>query len=262
MHHARPGPAGAAILLAALILGASSPTAGEANVVPATMENSAGNLYVVDERVYADLPVTPLTYLLQQLAEAADISLILTGNIEGEESLYAKGANLYRVLDHLLSEGHGYAFELDADSNIRKLTVFSGGEYTSGLKAVNERQRYLARQVGKRDDDTATVMHGTLSNRALDDSHAKLIAIGQLADIQSEHAIDSLQAGIGDPDPQVRLATAKALYRLRGDAALTLVGQIYYSPGSASIRKEVAALVAGSSHPLAQGIALDSRLKK
>lgn len=230
--------------------------------MPATMDGSVGNLYVVDERVYADLPVTPLPELLQQLAEAAGISLMLTGNIGGQRSLYAKGASLYRVLDHLLSEGHGYAFELDADNIIRKLTVFSGGEGTSGRKLVNERQRYLARQVGKRDDDTATVMHGTLSNRALDDSPAKLIAIDQLADMSSEHAIDSLQAGIGDPDPQVRLATAKALYRLRGDEALNLVGQIYYSPGSASIRKEVASLVAGSSHPLAQGIALDSRLRK
>lgn len=236
--------------------------AGEASAGHAALGKSVGNLYVLDERVYADLPETPLPDLLRQLADAAGISLVLTGNIEGAGNLYATGASLYRVVDHLLLEGYGYAFELGQDSSIRQLTVFSGGEHTSELKAVNERQRFLARQVGKRDDDTATVMHETLSSRSLEDSQAKLIAIGQLADMENEHAIDSLEAGIGDPDPLVRLATAKALYRLRGDNALTLVGQIYYSPGSASIRNEVAALVAGSSHPLAQRIALDSRLKE
>ena len=56
---------------------------------------------------------------------------------------------------------------------------------------------------------------------------------------------------IGDNDPQVRLRKARALYRLQGDDAITLIGQIYCSQCSASIRKDIAALVAASLHPLA-----------
>lgn len=251
--------AGAAALSFAIIIGVASTASGETGGGPEPKGANGGDVYVADERVYADTQVTPLEDLLQQLAEAAGISLTLTGEIDGEDTLYARGDTLYRVLDRLLPDGHGYAVELDEFRKIRQLIILSGREGTSELKAVNNRQRYLARQLGKRDDTTVSVMHETLFDRALNDSNAKLIAIGLLADIGSEHAIESLEAGIGDPDPQVRLATARALYRLRGEEALQLVGQIYYSPGSASIRKDVAALVAESSHPLAQGIVLESR---
>lgn len=254
--------AGATALSIAIITGAPSPASGDTGGDPGTEGARMGDVYVTDERVFADTPVTPLEDLLQQLADAAGISLTLTGEIDGEDTLYARGDTLYRVLDRLLLDGHGYAVETDEFHRIRRLIIFSGSEGSSKLRPVNNRQRYLARQLGKRDDTTVSVMHETLFDRTLNDSHAKLIAIGLLADVGSERAIESLKAGIGDPDPQVRLATAKALYRLLGEEALPLVGQIYYSPGSASIRKDVAALVAESSHPLAQGIVLESRSKE
>jgi len=260
VHRPIVGAAAVATLVLTLMLKASVLRADESGAE--VVGRGIGDLHVMNERVHADLPATPLPDLLKQLADAAGIDLTLAGDFDGEEELYARGASLYRVVDHLLSDGHGYAFELDPDGRIIHLIVFTSGENTSVLKAGNERQRYLARQVGRRDDNTATIMYETLSDRSLNDSHAKLIAIEQLTDMDSQYAAESLQAGIGDPDPQVRLATAKALYRLRGDNALDLIGQIYYSRGSASIRKDVATLVAESSHPLARSIALDSGVKK
>jgi hypothetical protein len=221
-------------------------------------QEMTSEIYVVDEQVYADLPAAPLASLLMRLSEAAGIELSLSSDIDAEAELYANGVSLHKVVNHLLPIGYGFALEMNQERKVTRLIVFSSDETAAGSKPGNERQRYLARQLGKRDDSTADIMHATLADRDLADSQAKLIAIEQLVDIESKHARQSLEAGIGDPDPQVRLSTAKALYRLQGDEAITLIGQIYYAEDSASIRKQVAAVVSGSSHPLAQSIVKNS----
>jgi hypothetical protein len=216
---------------------------------------------VVDGKVYADLPPVALSSLLGQLAEAAGIELSLSRDITLKTELHVNGASLSRVVDKLLPESYGYALELDQEQKVTRLIVFISDDSTGRPAPTNARQRYLARQIGRQGDDTADIMRETLADRSLDDSPAKLIAIEQLAEMDSEHARESLQAGMGDSDPQVRLATAKALYRLQGDAAITLIGQMYYAEDSASARKDVAGVVLHSPHPLAEGILRDSGLK-
>ena len=68
---------------------------------------------VVDEKVFADLPVATLSQHLAQLTQAAGIQLTLSHNLTLENELYANGASLYRVVDNLLPESYGFAFELD-----------------------------------------------------------------------------------------------------------------------------------------------------
>jgi len=221
-------------------------------------QNQNPGISVVEEQVYANLSVAPIADQLSQLAETAGIELSLSGSIEGTGELEANGKSLRLVVDQMLPDDCGYVFELDADQKVRRLLVFANDSSTNAGGVENERQRYLARQVGKRDDGTAAIMLETLADRNLDDKQAKLIAIEQLVDIESEQARESLLAGMGDHDPQVRLSTAKALYHLQGDAAITLIGQIYFAEDSTLNRKAVAAVVSGSSHPLAQGIVKDS----
>ena len=242
----------AVILVASFMLALSSGLA----------QNVASEIYVVDELVYADIPPAPLSTVLSRLAKAAGIELKLAGDIKTEVELYANGSSFSRVLDTILPDGCGFALELGPDQKIKRITVFSTEEATRRSKPVNERQRYLARQMGIRDDSTADIMRETLSDRSLDDVEAKLIAIEQLVEIKSEYAQRSLQAGMGDKDPKVRISTARALFRLQGDEAITLIGQIYYAEDSALIRREVAAVVVSSPHPLAQTIVKESGVKK
>jgi hypothetical protein len=221
---------------------------------PANGRDSGMDIYVLDERVYANLPVAPVADQLRQLAEAAGIELVLNSDIQGETELSARGQPLARVVDRLLPDGSGYALQADTADKLVRLIVLSSGSSVSSVAPRNERQRYLARQIGKRDDGTADLMHETLSDRGLGDTQAKLIAIDQLIEINSQYATESLIAGMGDKNPEVRLATARALYSLQGDEAITLIGQIYYAGETDTFRRKVAAVVSGSSHPLAQSM--------
>jgi hypothetical protein len=225
----------------------------QAEIVPHTLR-------VSDERVYANLPMTSLDELLQQICDAGGIDLKVTGNFDAEIELYANGIPLRRLLDRIIPQGAGFALESDAQGRTKRLLVFSDEVSSTRSVATNERQQYLARQIGKRDDGTADLMHATLSDRKLADTPSKLTAIEHLADINSDRAMENLLAGMGDADPQVRLATAEALYRIQGEEAITLIGQIYYDEGSTAIRREVAALVVKSTHPLAKELVRDSGL--
>lgn len=233
-----------------------------ASAAPAgfTQEQSSG-INVVDEKVYASVPPTALSSLLVQLAEAAGIELSLVRDIALETELHANGTSFSRVVDQLLPESYGYVFEHDQEQKITRLIVFASDNSTGRPSPANAHQRYLARQIGRQDNDTADIMRETLADRSLDDSAAKLIAIEQLSEMGTDHATQSLQAGMADSDPHIRLATAKALYRLQGEEAIPLIGQIYYAEDSASVRKAVAAVVLHSPHPLADAILRDIGLK-
>jgi hypothetical protein len=224
----------------------------------AVAETAPHSLRIDDEKVYADLPMIRLDKLLHQISDAAGIELEITGGFDTEVELYADGTPLGRIVNSIIPEGAGYALESDAQGNTTRLLVFSRDKTGTWSRPANERQQDLARQPVKRDDDTANFMHATLSNRELADTQSKLTAIYYLADIDSDRAIANLQAGIGDPDTRVRLATAKALYRIQGDEAIALIGQIYYDAESTSIRKDLAAIVIDSTHPLARKLVSDS----
>ena len=231
-------------------------------MLPASAQNGAENIRFDGHQVYADLPSAPLVDQLLLLTEAAGLELSISGDLAVEADLYANGVNLYQVVDHLLPEGVGFVLEMDRAEEFRRLIVFSHIGDASNAKTLNERQRYLSRQVGLRDGHTAEIMRETLSDRSLQDSRAKLIAIEQLSDMNSEDAWESLQSGMGDPNPEVRLATARALYRLQGDDAIVLIGQIYYAEVTGVSRQNVASIVMNSPHPLARSMLRESGLKQ
>jgi hypothetical protein len=246
---------GAAVLIrglsvpgAALLLSlAAAPCLGE----PVGADGEGTSISVRKGRVYASVPATSLESLLLMISAAAGIKLELHGPLPGTSDLFASGKPLPMVLDRVLPEGAGFVIEYDARQHPTRLIVVAPGASWQAAPPTSDRQRYIARQLGRYDNDTAEILGSTLADRSVRDPGAKLQAIEQLANTDSDYARDMLLKGLGDGDPQVRLEAIRVLYDLRGDEVITLVGQAYYAETSTEMRRTLAEMVSRSSHPLA-----------
>ncbi len=201
--------------LLSLILALAAGTAHEPAARGAPPDPAAGaQVQYAQGRLTVSATDVPLADLLQKVARATGLEVVLDARLEGRASLSFRDLPLDESLRRLL-RGRNFAFEYARPGVPAKLWIFSGSPADKGSARVPE--------IGPPPQGTEEVQN-LQSNLAAEEPSTRGAAVEALGDSGRVEAVEPLRQALRDEDEQVRESAIMALAGIGTEEAIQALG--------------------------------------